>query len=347
MQTIESYIVDARVGFAEPSPGVELYLSPTNEKMLEMFTQLLPKEHSENLKASTKSLIGVVVWRRPLVTTVSPRSHSHHNQQSTTNKKSNNNNRRKEQVISINSPKPSRSSFSARDPVKHAPSSNNCDDDDGDVPPGFGHMVTRADNNNNNNNTIRNYDDDLPEFDFGSAAKNANQGVSSVVRPVQQIRELIQKYGHGTGNGGPGAGTGVGLKKPIIETKPWNANDDDDDDDIPEWNPNQGNRLHVNSLPSQPQVSPHNMHTTQNMPPIQTTQYVSPSQQILQPAPESTVPQSALRPPINMQPNYQATSQWWGQGGPGQAEMVQPPSQFGYRMPSTGWRPDFQGNRGA
>jgi hypothetical protein len=346
MQSIESYMADARVGFAEPSPGMELYLSPINEKMLEMFTQLLPKEHSDNLKASTKSLVGVVVWRRPLVTTVSPRSHSHHNQQNTSNRKSNNNNRRKEQVTSTNAPKTSRSSISAHDPVKCALSNKNCDDDDGDVPPGFGHMVNRADISNNNNNTIRNYDDDLPEFDFGSTPKNANKGASSVVRPVQQIRELIQKYGQGTGGGGPGTGGGVSFKKPIFETKPWSANDDDDDD-IPEWNPNQGNRLHVNSLPSQPQVSPHRMHTTQNLPPIQSSQYGTPNQQNLQPPQEPVVPQHALRPAISMQTNYQATSQWWGQGGPGQLDMVQQPSQFGYRMPSTGWRPDNQGNRGA
>jgi hypothetical protein len=348
MQTIGSYIADARVGFAEPSPGVELYLSPINEKMLEVFTRLLPKEHSDNLKASTGSLVGVVVWRRPLMTTVSPRSHSHHNQQSTSNRKSNNNNRRKEQIMSTNAPKPSRSSISAHDPVKHAQSKNDCnddDDDDGDVPPGFGHMVNKADISNNNNNTIRNYDDDLPEFDFGSTAKNANKGAFSVVRPVQQIRDLIQKYGQGTGGGVPGAGNGTSFKKPIIETKPWNANDDDDD--IPEWNPNQGNRLHVNSLPSQHQVSAHSTHTTQNLPPIQTSQYVTPNQQILQPPLETIVPQATLSPAINMQPNYQATGQWWGQGGPNQVDMVQAPSQFGYRMSCSGWIPDFQGNKGA
>ncbi|KAJ3686594.1 hypothetical protein LUZ61_015758 [Rhynchospora tenuis] len=338
-ETIESYIADARVGFAEPSPGVELYLSPTNEKMLEMFTRLLPNEHSVNLKASSNGLIGVVVWRRPLVTTVSPRPNSQHNPQSTTNKKSNNNNRKKEQVINFNSPKPSRSSMSARDPVKHAASNTKCDDDDdGDVPPGFGHMVNKADNNKNS----RNYDDDLPEFDFGSASKNANKGVSSVVRPVQQLRELIQKYG--VGSGGTGTGTGVSFKKPTIETKPWN--DNDDDDDIPEWNPNKDNRLPVNSLPTQPQISPHNMHSTQNIPPIQAAQYIAPSQQILQPPQETLVPQATFRPGINVQPNYQATSQWWGQGTPGQVDMTQQPSQFGYRMPNTGWRPDFQGNRG-
>jgi len=114
------------------------------------------------------------------------------------------------------------------------------DDDDGDIPPGFGPGAARD-------------EDDLPEFNFSGGgsvpssqqnfAQNPSRGSSGTVpfqslsqipsRPVDQMRELIHKYGQPktgvpSGNWQDDNNRGFGAA-----IQPWN----DDDDDIPEWQP--------------------------------------------------------------------------------------------------------------
>lgn len=130
------------------------------------------------------------------------------------------------------------------------------DDDDEDVPPGFG-PIARKD------------DDDLPEFNFNSS----NGPVTSSPRPppqsrsMDQVRELILKYGNSTGTG---------------HKRPLGNHDDDDDDDIPEWQPqisghqtqplppppDLGSQFHSTRPPAQRPVAgpPGGWRTNQNAP---------------------------------------------------------------------------------
>ncbi|GLJ30593.1 hypothetical protein SUGI_0605770 [Cryptomeria japonica] len=62
-----SYKQDERVGYAEPAPGVELYLCPSNVATLQMLDKFISYEHFENINEQD-GLIGFVVWRRNNVT---------------------------------------------------------------------------------------------------------------------------------------------------------------------------------------------------------------------------------------------------------------------------------------
>ncbi|KAJ3691936.1 hypothetical protein LUZ60_012286 [Juncus effusus] len=309
LETIESYIADSRVGLAEPGPGVELYLCPSNEKMLELFTKLLPKDLSANLQLSKTSLIGVIVWRRPVLTTVSPKLQNNNN---------NKNNVKKENVGSVRS-----SSFRERERNNSALKTvrNDSKNDDDDVPPGFGHMVGKNKD-----------DDDLPEFDFRASAKSVN------VKPVQQMRDLIQKYGSSSSS------TKSGIRKNLsVETKSWN----EDDDDIPEWNPNQDYQKLGNQIPNFEQQNVRNVYSNNN-----NGQFIVPSQQMLQPPLNAQPVMPVVQP--NYQANYQVnnanyqasnvnyqvnnnsnSNQWWGQGA---SSAQQQQTQFAYRMPNQNWR---------
>ncbi|XP_022728997.1 death-inducer obliterator 1-like [Durio zibethinus] len=225
VEAADSYILDGRVGFAEPASRVELYFCPPHAKTLEMLSKILPKDQPEALNAIDNGLIGVVVWRRPQL--ISPNSTSHHKY---TSKKQHFTSRRqqeKDTASNMNSNFPSKPTFSHGGPPLHSQPPPDDDDDDDDVPPGFGPATTRD-------------DDDLPEFNFsgrsipsgpeyptgyqsqrvGIASSHIQSQTSS--RPVDQIRDLIQKYGQPNAN----APLGVSMQQ-------WN----DDDDDIPEWQP--------------------------------------------------------------------------------------------------------------
>ncbi|KAK8550153.1 hypothetical protein V6N12_038881 [Hibiscus sabdariffa] len=131
------------------------------------------------------------------------------------------------------------------------PSAPPPDDDDDDVPPGFGPAASRD-------------EDDLPEFNFsggsnpsgpkyptgyqsqraGMTSSHLHSQTSS--RPVDQMRELIQKYGQSNSSNGP-----VGV--------PWNG---DDDDDIPEWQPQTSQQHHLQPplrTFQQPMHAPHQL----------------------------------------------------------------------------------------
>lgn len=61
-QVVHSYAKDERVGFAEPTSGVELYLCPTRGRTAE----IVPRNQLDFWKSlNDDGLIGVIVWRRP------------------------------------------------------------------------------------------------------------------------------------------------------------------------------------------------------------------------------------------------------------------------------------------
>lgn len=68
LQLVDSYISDERLGFAEPAPGVELYLCPPRTKTVDMIINHLPKSYTEKLINIDDGLIGIVVWRKVQIT---------------------------------------------------------------------------------------------------------------------------------------------------------------------------------------------------------------------------------------------------------------------------------------
>lgn len=191
-----------------------------------MLVAHLPKDHTDGLHSAVSGLIGIVVWRRPNVTTISPRPSSHHKHGTGAKKPSS---LRRQQQNVINS-----TDTNVR-PAHAKPLPDNEPIDD--IPPGFGPASARD-------------EDDLPEFDFNSNAHQkgmaGNPNASSLplppARPVEQMRELIQKYG------------GENTKKSGIGIQSWN---DDNDDDIPEWQPHNNDQpQHPSQLQQHQQLPP-------------------------------------------------------------------------------------------
>ncbi|XP_023524031.1 uncharacterized protein LOC111788088 [Cucurbita pepo subsp. pepo] len=228
-EVAESYVADERVGIAEPGSGVEFYFCSPHGRILEMVGRILLKENNELLNAIENGLIGVVVWRKPQLTLMSPNSTSLHKRSS---KKQHFSSRRLQETPNLKandvSPMP-RGYF----PVASDYPLTEEDDADGDddVPPGFGPSTTRD-------------DDDLPEFNFSGSANPPPQGLSRLPsfqpisrtwsRPVEKMREIVQKYGQSE-NASSGNWQERGFSSVPIQS--WNDDDDDDDDDIPEWQP--------------------------------------------------------------------------------------------------------------
>ncbi|CAO2820670.1 unnamed protein product [Amaranthus hypochondriacus] len=219
VELVDSYITDDRLGFAEPAPGVELYLCPPRTKTVDMIINHLPKSYTEKLNDIDDGLIGIVVWRKVQIapSVISANSSSHQKHQIKDHTKT---------QITVNDMNRNNVGFTPP-PIL----AKSCvPDEEDDVPPGFGPPGNRD-------------DDDLPEFNFSGVPNqptshtnpNSNLGqglVSQHQNPLQgsaskvdKMRELIQKYGqNGTSGGG-------------IPTEPWN----DDDNDIPEWQPQASN----------------------------------------------------------------------------------------------------------
>ncbi|XP_074319234.1 uncharacterized protein LOC141656296 [Silene latifolia] len=207
---IDSYVTDQRLGYAEPTPGVELYICPPRSKTVDMIINHLPKSYTENLTDIDNGLIGILVWRKERIpsttlpgTLPNPEKHS-----------------------TITKP-PAERDLKPKEnfPSKAVPKGN--DDDGEDVPPGFGPTGGNRD------------DDDLPEFNFSAGPNLSRFSTTKLQSPpprvplapdgaaakqVEQMRALIQKYGKSEDT------TAVNG----IPVRPWN---DDDDDDIPEWQP--------------------------------------------------------------------------------------------------------------
>lgn len=247
MQVADSYAADERVGFAEPAPGVELYLCPPHKKMIEMLGKHLPKEHSEPLNAVENGLIGIVVWRKTHVTTPgTPKMSSFHRQ----------NSRKQHSTTDPSAKQPLQPLSVGQPPINTVPPTD--DDPMEDIPPGFGPAAAGRD------------EDDLPEFDFSHSSKplapqfavpNSSQWsgmdrghpqVQSPAQPMEQMRGLVNKYGQGKMGANqvtfPPSQGGTSL-----ETQPWN-----DDDDIPEWQPHQN---------TQPRPPPLPLHSFRPQPP--------------------------------------------------------------------------------
>ncbi|XP_065849700.1 uncharacterized protein [Euphorbia lathyris] len=231
-EVADSYVVDCRVGFAEPASGVELYVCPPDSKTREMLGKVLPKDQLDALNFIDNGLIGVIVWRKPHITsTISP-NHKHNSKKQNSTSRTN---LEKDANLDVNV----MSKHHGDRPhsfVKPQPDENDGDDDD--VPPGFGPSAGAARD-----------EDDLPEFNFSSGPltprshlvkKSGIQGQGmpfhspqSLPRPVDQMRELVHKYGQPETNNARGV---------MVQT--WN----DDDDDMPEWHPDDAK--------SQPQLQP-------------------------------------------------------------------------------------------
>ncbi|GAV74845.1 TFIIS_M domain-containing protein/SPOC domain-containing protein [Cephalotus follicularis] len=312
-EVADSYVLDGRVGLAEPAPGMELYLCPPHAKTLDMLTKVLAKDQIDAVNAIDNGLIGVIVWRKAQTTsTMSPNSTSLHKH---TSKKQHFTSRRHyEKDTNVNA------NLISQHPMPHTgihthtkPLPQDDDDDDDDVPPGFGPGAVRD-------------DDDLPEFNFsgGSTMPTRNQSrgprmapyrshSQATSRPVDQMRELVQKYGQPNASASSGSwqdkrGTGVPVQ-------PW---DDDDDDDIPEWQP-QASQL----------------------------QRVDPSalvHDVQQPMLRVHMANHAQQPPVSvMQGQHQGS--WW-------APPHQPGGQFyaspglGAVRPGLSWRQDAPKSRG-
>lgn len=234
LQAVSSYVGDERLGYAEPAQGIELYLCPPASRMFEMLNKHILQERPGTEKSFENGLIGVVVWRRAHISnTISPNSSSHQKHAS------------KKQPFSSapkrvqESPKVNPNTLTRKKPQLPT------DEDDDDVPPGFGPGATSASRD----------DDDLPEFNFsgelnplpasGVASRIPLPASKSTNRGPADLRELIKKYGQ---SDPPAAVPRVAIDRGL-GIKPWT--DDDDDDDIPEWQPQAPQAL---PLPQPPAV---------------------------------------------------------------------------------------------
>ncbi|XP_061346190.1 uncharacterized protein LOC133291872 [Gastrolobium bilobum] len=240
-EVAESYISDERVGFAEPVHGVELYFCPPHKKTAEMLSKILPKEQIEAVNSIDNGLIGIIVWRKTnLTTSISPTTSSHHKHSS---KRQHFNRRQQDTNVNANSTQKAVPPTGFK-PTETGPPS----DGDDDIPPGFGPAPARV-------------EDDLPEFNFSGSSNPSSHlvqkpmgpgsvpfhSVSQVPsRPVEQMRELVQRYGQNKANV-----SSVNWQDKFGATiQPWN----DDDDDIPEWQPQTSH----NQFP--PHQTMHNIH---------------------------------------------------------------------------------------
>ncbi|KAL2543921.1 SPOC domain/Transcription elongation factor S-II protein [Forsythia ovata] len=234
-EAVDSYVAEDRLGFVEPAPGVELYLCPPSSKMLDM----LSEHHSKMPNTVDDGLIGVVVWRRRHISnTISPNSSSHHKHSS-----------KKQPFAHLKGGRNSNNNknISAMAPVSYnTPTRSNSkpqEEEDDDIPPGFGPVAAAR---------AAKEDDDLPEFNFsgeikpsvlGVPSQNLHRGVKMTTLnqnpqlPVDQVRELIQKYGQTETR--PTNRNWADNK--VLGVEPWK---DDDDDDIPEWRPNAPSSVH-------------------------------------------------------------------------------------------------------
>ncbi|CAF2014507.1 unnamed protein product [Brassica oleracea] len=216
-EVAKSYVADQRVGYAEPTSGVELYLCPSRGETLDLLSKVISKDHLDEAKCSDDiGLIGLVVWRRAVSSPASRHKPGFKRQHSSLK------NHQPPVVVagtksSVLAPENKKSSTSLNVKNHHQPpvvavtvGNHGCEDDE-DLPPGFGPAAVKDD------------DDDLPEFNFNPSTappvtSSPRQAVVPQSRSLNQVRELILKYGNSAGK------------------QPWNGQDDDDDD-IPEWQP--------------------------------------------------------------------------------------------------------------
>ncbi|CAK8568697.1 unnamed protein product [Lathyrus sativus] len=319
-EVADSYILDERVGFAEPVHGVELYFCPPHKKTVEMLSKILSKEQIEAVNSIDNGLIGIIVWRKTNITTsISPTTQSHNKHSSKRQNLS-----RRQQDTNANANAKSAYNAGPSKTTESEPPGDDADDDD-DVPPGFGPPATRV-------------EDDLPEYNFSSSSNPSHlvqkpMGASTVPsnsvgqapsRPTQQMRELVHKYGQ---NKTPPVSSVNWQDKFRGSIQPWN----DDDDDIPEWQPN------MNQNQFTPQQTVHNFHPR---PHIMNQPFVGLPQQPI-------MPTQYLQPPANV-PHAQRNfvPQWVPsiQGNTNIQPSSAPP--YGTPAPGTPWSHHVSRSRG-
>ncbi|KAL8167874.1 hypothetical protein V2J09_009373 [Rumex salicifolius] len=224
-ELVDSYVVDQRLGFAEPASGFEVYFIPPQTATLDMLSKQLTEYYTKTLKTIDNGLIGIVVWRKAHVTPTTHHKDNSKRQQHQPYSATISSKQKDPLNTNVNFASKSVTSPSIMSRSRPNNYRNVVDDDDNDddVPPGFGPPNAQND------------DDDLPEFKFsGSGRGGLSPSFSTAVpqrlssptpsRSVDQVRQLIQKYGKTENDSVRG---GIALQ-------PW---DDDDDDDIPEWQP--------------------------------------------------------------------------------------------------------------
>ncbi|KDP32285.1 hypothetical protein JCGZ_13210 [Jatropha curcas] len=300
-EVADSYIADQRVGFAEPVRGMELYFCPPHFKTNEMLGRVLPMDKIDAINAIDNGLVGVIVWRKPQIT--STMSHPRHN-----SKKHHFTSRTRQQDKNVNHNVDV--SVTAKDLLAHVgptpftkPQLDNGDDDD--VPPGFGPPVARD-------------EDDLPEFNFSTPFNSRTQTQS---RPVDQMRQLVQRYGQAASN----ANWQDNNRDVRVSMQPWN---DDDDDDMPEWRPEDNNKPQLLSQP----VHQQNVHQ--------------------QPILVQQTPAMPLHPQMNIIHTSQNVA-WMGPSRGPYGPSPHPAYQYNYRAPGLeaahqgiAWRRDAPSSRG-
>ncbi|KAL9258541.1 PHD finger protein 3-like protein [Drosera capensis] len=318
-EMVDSHIMESRVGFAEPAPGIELYLCPPHKGTVDMLSKHLSKNYTEKLDTIENGFIGIVVWRKAqLAPAISPKPSRHHDNESAIRHQPFLSRRHQEQILNSH----------PKFPPKPAPPKLEVVDDEDDVPPGFGPSAARE-------------DDDLPEFNFSGGSRRlgaeSSRQVSSQPPPsqappkrVDEMRELIKKYGSGGNNVAGG-----------MVFEPWN------DDDIPEWKP-EAPQQWAQPMPKQtfPSHTQHpqilNQHTLQQ--PIPLAKPMQPVQSQFQP----------LQPPMPMAHNgaqWQQAQRWT----PGPPNI--PPSNLGNQLaggqfpvagqPGWDWKHDESRSRGS
>lgn len=283
----DSFILDERVGFAEPVHGVELYFCPPHKKTVEMLSKILPKEQIEAVNSIDNGLIGVIVWRKTNLTTstISPTTSSHHKHSS---KRQYFSRTQQDTNVNVNVNVPNHTQKAVPSTGSKTPETGPPCDDDDDIPPGFGPPAARV-------------EDDLPEFSFSGSSNPSHMvqkpmGPSMVPfhsvnqapsRPVEQMRELVHKYGQNKATV-----PSVNWQDKFGGTiQPWN----DDDDDIPEWQP-QNSR---NQFPNQQTM--HNFHLR---PQIQNQSFASSHQQPITPTQYLHVPMNVTHGQRNLGPPW-------------------------------------------
>lgn len=210
----------------------------------------------------------MIVWRRPHLSSsaMSPNSSSHHQNHAS---------KRQQQFTPTIHQEKHTADRNVNFPSKQTPSAApprvavDDGDDDDDIPPGFGPARD---------------EDDLPEFNFSNPSLTSpsnriqSRGSNPPAPPLDQIRELIHKYGQ-TGNNVDSRNVGgMGIQQ-------WNA--EDDDDDIPEWQP---------SAPTQQKTLAHQL-------PVHNFQMPAPSHfgaAVAQQPPPRLQVATPLQPPVNV-----------------------------------------------
>ncbi|CAN6681817.1 unnamed protein product [Malus baccata var. baccata] len=325
-EVAESYVTDERVGFSEPCSGVEIYFCPPHNKTVDMLSKIIDKGHVEALNAIDNGLLGVIVWRKLTSPKSSHHKHISKKQQFSATTTTTTSSRRQQHDTNYTS-KPAQSRPL---PPTHTTPAQDDNDDDDDVPPGFGPGASRD-------------EDDLPEFNFTggsnqfSAQRPSSRGPGMAApplypkshtpsRPVDQMRELIQKYGQ---NNSVSSSSNTFHQASSVAVHPWN----DDDDDIPEWQPN---------VPSQPQTQ---YQRLQPRPPLNSYQQQVPAAHMsLANQPQSLQPMA----PNVQNSNVPMQQGWWAPPPPAQraGQFYGEPDRGTAAQPGIAWRQNVPKSRG-